>query len=421
MEEPINLKHVECDSLNIALGVDYNHIHAYSRFSFFKEKLEKKYTGLPLHDSVMFFHKIEFYDQYTYDMYGSKIIEKKDYLEEIKYYKIDTLTLSPIPLKQGLVLIVGFYKDKQFIMADVNRNYNFGDDIKYEFDINFRNTNMEDPAILNKLPLSTYNYERYRNKKVLVTERKMIFYPTKLGSAPVSDHKEFEYTSKYVNKDCWTGETLLDNEWYDIYYDGRVVIKPRKIPFSKDNSRFNEQFMHYAKDTVVLASNKKFVIDSVDSTITKIYLRELINAKKMYGNNLNFYLKDFTIDDLENKKINLNAILKNKKYTLIDFWGTWCGPCIELTPKLKKLHQENESKLNMIGIARDKNSDLVKNYVKKHNLAWTNAFIDFNDKESLIEKLQIQYYPTLLLLDASGKILYRGSSENLEEIKKIIK
>ena len=392
-----------------------------------RERIKNTYKGIPNNDSISVYIKSENPSQYKYDLCKSGNFDKLDFLKYINDNKIDTTSLSITPLKQGYVAVVGFYKNKQFIIADVNRNEDFRDDIKYEFDIAFRKSNLKSvESVLPKLPPSTYSYETYHNGNIYTYSRELIFYPTMIENNSQDDKKEMEYLSKFRYRDYWKGEANIDNKAYEFYYQsidnvyGAIFIKPKNIAFKKNDDAFNNQFVHYTNYTINIEQTK-FKIDSVDRGISKLYLKELSKNGSIYGSTVGGVLKNYKLNDLKGKSFNINQISHTKKYTLIDFWGTWCGPCLKLTPKLKKISVSKSSKLNIISIAVDDNPNVVQQYVKNKNIKWKNGFINIKSKSSIVKELDIIQFPTLILIDVNHKILYRGGSNSLEFILELIK
>jgi thiol-disulfide isomerase/thioredoxin len=88
------------------------------------------------------------------------------------------------------------------------------------------------------------------------------------------------------------------------------------------------------------------------------------------------------------------------KVVLVDFWGTWCGPCVAAMPKLTELHEKYKAKgFEILGVAGDE-TDSLKEFLDKEPLAWKNV----TDAESeLAMKYSIEAYPTTLLIDKQGK------------------
>jgi thiol-disulfide isomerase/thioredoxin len=425
----VDMRQVTNDSLNLTFSYVRTNLVSLDRAPAFKEKVIKNYIGVPAHDSIAYYANFESGLQFFYDLYKAKEYDKKDFLELVNKFHMDTLRFSKKPLKQGFISIIGFYKNKQFIIADFNRNQDFSDDIKYEFDINFRNNSISDNLdIINKLPKSEYDYEFYSNGKIQIYKRKITLFPSANAydrHIIISD-KEARYLSSFRFKDYWQGEQILNNTVYDFSYQaldnsfGAIYIKPKAVPFSKDDVS-NLQYMHYTEDTIALPDGD-YKIDSINRNISKLYLRKIKDKNEKYGQWVGNYFENRVIDDLENGKFSTDDIIKKKQYTLIDFWGTWCGPCQEMTPRLVAMQNKFAAKLSIISIANDRDKNVVKQYVEKNKMNWTQGFADAAKNNKIFSDLALQGYPTLILLDSKGKILLRGSGwAVIDEIEESIK
>lgn len=85
--------------------------------------------------------------------------------------------------------------------------------------------------------------------------------------------------------------------------------------------------------------------------------------------------------------------------------------------------QVSRAKLLGSGIAYDKDIDKVKKFIEEKDMNWVHKFENNGEKnpEKLVEKLNVECFPTFILLDKSGKILSRGcGEEQLKEIEKIL-
>jgi thiol-disulfide isomerase/thioredoxin len=100
------------------------------------------------------------------------------------------------------------------------------------------------------------------------------------------------------------------------------------------------------------------------------------------------------------------------KPVLLEFWATWCEPCIVAIPSLKKIHAEAAPKgLAMLGIDEDEDEKTALDYLAKQNEGWPN----YHDGDGEIERaFAFGGVPKLILVDASGKIVYAqvGFSES---------
>jgi thiol-disulfide isomerase/thioredoxin len=132
---------------------------------------------------------------------------------------------------------------------------------------------------------------------------------------------------------------------------------------------------------------------------------------------------DFSLLNLENKQVNLSDF--KGKYVLLDFWATWCNPCIKEIPNLVNIKEEFKDKpFEIISICIDKNSkSSVKSWqriIEKFNGdSWVQLY-DTEGKETR-RKYNIQHFPTLLLIDPSGEIVEAGNHLRGENISRVIK
>lgn len=403
------------------------HLKTLDRYPKFKKHLLETSVGIPASDSLSFYYRQS--SSMSFDAYKSGDISKEEFLRFLDYVRLDSLELSKVKFLDNLIFVVGFKDDKQFIIADVNRNKDFSDDIKYEFEINFRNNTYDRENYLAGLKVSNYNYKILDNGKNQEFNRKFILYPDKYNLySMVNGEKGQNYFSIFRFKDFWKGTLTIDKQIIEFYYCGisneygHLYVKPKEIHFSFADKYSNSQFMHKLTDVIPIAGGY-YVVDSINTNISKLYLRKTGNKSNSHGNTIGTSLKKLDFKDLENNPFNTHDIIGRKKYTLIEFWGTWCGPCRKLTPSIKKASIDYASKLSIISVAVDNNKTAVKDYVLKNEMNWKNAYLSYKEKNKdlTFNEFEIQYFPTFILLDSKGKILHRGSSDSFVEILKLIK
>ena len=97
------------------------------------------------------------------------------------------------------------------------------------------------------------------------------------------------------------------------------------------------------------------------------------------------------------------------KHVLIDFWGTWCGPCIAEIPHLRKAYAAYPRELfDILAVAND-DPVVLRAYVEQEGLPWTQILQQESDstRRDILEAYRITGYPTTFLVDPNGVIVAR--------------
>jgi len=129
---------------------------------------------------------------------------------------------------------------------------------------------------------------------------------------------------------------------------------------------------------------------------------------------------NFLGTNLLGKKVTLSDI-KGKSVVLLDFWGSWCLPCLQMIPHLKNLYQKYQSKgFQIVSISFDMNSSDWKKAVKKEGIqSWINVIAGQNyslhDTTEVERKYAIKEFPTIILINMKGNIIARYDSEHDSE------
>ena len=109
---------------------------------------------------------------------------------------------------------------------------------------------------------------------------------------------------------------------------------------------------------------------------------------------------DFQVTDLTGEELSLEKY--RGQVVLLDFWATWCGPCIAEIPKVKKTYKKyKDQKFQIIGISLDRSTEPLEDYVKKKKLGWLHYW-DKSHKVSTMYK--VRGIPSTFLIDGEGII-----------------
>lgn len=143
---------------------------------------------------------------------------------------------------------------------------------------------------------------------------------------------------------------------------------------------------------------REHVFDQSVSDFTKdFHLAEKINGKER--------LPDIKIMSREGREVDLAAMAKGR-ITVVNFWATWCAPCLEEMPSLSRLQMANADIL-VVPISLDMNKTLPElarffEHDNMRDLRW------FYDSEGILRKhLALPVYPATYVLDKQGNILYK--------------
>ena len=104
------------------------------------------------------------------------------------------------------------------------------------------------------------------------------------------------------------------------------------------------------------------------------------------------------------------------KVVLVDFWASWCGPCIASLPEVIDLHKKYNSKgFEIIGINMDKDQHLMEQVVHKFKMPWPQYFDGKGWGTKFALEYNINAIPSVWLVDKKGILRTMNARENMEQ------
>jgi thiol-disulfide isomerase/thioredoxin len=198
-----------------------------------------------------------------------------------------------------------------------------------------------------------------------------------------------------------------------------------KLFLLHENQRFSKRMEpHEMYDTFSTATNYYWV-DTLDACGEFLTIKSSINASgKQYG----FNTGNFIPETVTNPSRPEAKYFNKKRYVFIDYWGTWCGPCAEIQPRVaavkKKIQQSSlRDSVIFLAVAFEK-PETVKNYptiARKKYASWQNILLTSLKEINIATIFKVYSFPTLLLVSPDGVILGRFSGSNkMDEVEKLV-
>jgi len=350
--------------------------------------------------------------QFYYQNYRNGVYSKDFFLNKVNGFNWnlgDTVYLTKKVVKNTITVAAGYNSNKTRVyIIDANNNNDFSDDTLrilysdlYNQDDILNNSYYVDCEIFdgisvkkdkillnvkvlrsnnNELDL-TFSFPEIRYTKIKYDNRVYLIcketYNPDMAIYVLLDKPYFSSVSKkyeikpnqYIN---------LGNDFYVYlpYFESSGIIKIKKASISK--GKFNEQVAENNKNKF----NRKSV--PISNQVGMI-------APSIAGLNI-----------ISDSVISLKKYLG--KYVFLDFWATYCGPCIMEFPILRTVYEKyDKSQFEIIGIVNDQTNGKIKQFLNDKNVIWTN--ISMKISTTNIRGYDINSYPTSYLIAPDGKII----------------
>ena len=127
-------------------------------------------------------------------------------------------------------------------------------------------------------------------------------------------------------------------------------------------------------------------------------------------------VQPFSLPDINNENVNISEFMGDNLIVL-DFWASWCAPCMRLLPELDKIDQDFDNvKVITISIDNPRSVSRAKSLIRSQRY---NFLTLFDTDQEIMKRFQVTSVPHTFLIDMEGKVVYehtgytRGDEEKL--------
>lgn len=182
-----------------------------------------------------------------------------------------------------------------------------------------------------------------------------------------------------------------------------------KVSGYEDNFVNNVKYQsYYAFGDTVFLGGKYFRFDSVNVDNTSAYFTPIVavNTYRVPKSLLKLFVPYFG----------------ERQYLLIDFFGTWCKPCIAGLPELRNMYELHKRWFSFVSVCEDmpKNTELAKSIFKENKVSWPIFSNVYQNDKRITTDMKIAAFPSFIIIDRTGKILYQQVGSHDEELVKAL-
>ena len=230
----------------------------------------------------------------------------------------------------------------------------------------------------------------------------------KVGGTPSNDHNEAYRTEKKALMEAYvTAENEEARAVAEQEYDAHTL---KSYEANKDNI-FG---LYLLASEVYYTMTPDEILGAVDAlpkglqkSHTAITLRNHAEGMKRVDVGQKFI--DLTLPDADGNMVSLSDVLAKNKYVLLDFWASWCGPCMREVPFLVEDYAKYHSKgFEIYGVSLDRAREPWLKAIESKGLVWVNVSeFKFWEDESA-KKYAVRSIPSNFLIASDGTIVARN-------------
>lgn len=169
-----------------------------------------------------------------------------------------------------------------------------------------------------------------------------------------------------------------------------------------------------------------FSADELDAVLEKVSacpdsarvarIKKIIDRNRAYVRNAGY--TDFSMVNPAGKEVKLSELLVPGKYTMVDFWASWCGPCRASIPHVRELNDLYSDKLLIISASVDSDEADWKKAMEQEKMIWQQFRVPEDSMDTVRSAYRLSSIPYILVFNPEGEIIFAGN--NPSEVSELL-
>ncbi|MBF8455682.1 redoxin domain-containing protein [Kaistella sp. G5-32] len=267
--------------------------------------------------------------------------------------------------------------------------------------IDIKDRDMNTDITGGKIQSIVYGYEKDANYAKLNIERRKVS-KEQFTNLDMNDEAKVEEARKIVNK--------VGDQVYKIKNNYlKEVVANDNPPMAKAIASTMISDKDYTAEKILARLDKYKKEVGKSDYIT--YYEKMMNEFKTMGDNaktvtVGSMYKNVSGKDRNGNEIKLADMVAKNKYTILEFWASWCGPCRGEIPNLKKAYIKYHGKgLDILSVSLDSKNDAWIKALDIEKTVWPNIILEGEFRNPQVAGYGISGIPASYLIDQNGKIV----------------
>lgn len=252
--------------------------------------------------------------------------------------------------------------------------------------------------------------------------------PLFLDASPIKVEGSMEQTESIVvsgsaSNDAFAEFNKLQWEIMGPVISGEAAEEDVMAIFAKMEEVMNESYLANQQNlwgAYIFISNKyremeaEQIMATIENYPTELQKMEEIAMVREYAEGLmktsvGQSYTNITLPNVEGVEVSLKEVVEANKVVLLDFWASWCRPCMGEMPYLLDAYATYHDKgFEIYGVSLDDNAEAWKNTIEKQGMKWVNVSEAAGWQTPAAKEYSVNSIPANFLIDGEGKIIARN-------------